>query len=128
MGSLKERNVARIQTSYVQQKEQKKQQQMQRRRGLIRRLTFIGALFCVLSGLFISTVLSQASTIEEKKEQKLKAEEELSALKKEEQNLEEEIIKLNDDEYIAKIARRDYYLSNDGEIIFNLPNNEDAED
>ena len=128
MGSLKERNVARIQTSYVQQKEQKKQQQMQKRRGLIRRLTFIGALFCVLSGLFISTVLSQASTIEEKKEQKLKAEEELSALKKEEQNLEEEIIKLNDDEYIAKIARRDYYLSNDGEIIFNLPNNEEAED
>lgn len=35
--------------------------------------------------------------------------------------LQEEIVKLNDDDYIAKLARRDYFLSENNEIIFNLP-------
>ena len=42
-------------------------------------------------------------------------------MQKEEEQLKEEIVKLNDDEYIAKLARKEYFLSDDGEIIFNLP-------
>ena len=48
----------------------------------------------------------------------------LAKLEKEQRLLEEEIVKLNDDEYIAKFARKEYFLSDDGEIIFNLPENE----
>ena len=35
--------------------------------------------------------------------------------------LKEEIVKLNDDDYIAKLARKEYFLSDDNEIIFTLP-------
>jgi cell division protein DivIC len=37
------------------------------------------------------------------------------------------IVKLNDDEYIAKLARKEYFLSNDNEIIFTLPETESQE-
>ena len=46
---------------------------------------------------------------------------ELVSLKKDEVLLKEEIVKLNDDEYIAKLARKDYFLSDKDEIIFTLP-------
>ena len=45
-------------------------------------------------------------------------------LKDKQSALEEEIVKLNDDEYIAKLARRDYFLSDEGEIIFNIPDSD----
>ncbi|PWZ93226.1 cell division protein DivIC, partial [Staphylococcus pseudintermedius] len=38
--------------------------------------------------------------------------------------LKEQLNNLNDEAYVEKIARDEYYLSNDGEIIFKLP--EDA--
>ena len=36
-------------------------------------------------------------------------------------DLKEQIKRLNDKEYIEKLARSEYFLSNDGEIIFKLP-------
>ena len=32
-----------------------------------------------------------------------------------------QISKLNDDEYIGKLLRKEYFLSEEGEIIFTLP-------
>ncbi|MCG9796027.1 septum formation initiator family protein [Staphylococcus argenteus] len=42
--------------------------------------------------------------------------------KNEEIALKEKLNNLNDKDYIEKIARDDYYLSNKGEVIFRLPN------
>ena len=39
--------------------------------------------------------------------------------------LKEELSNLNNKDYIEKVARDDYYLSNKGEVIFKLPNNDD---
>ncbi|MGN1401649.1 MAG: septum formation initiator family protein [Bacillus sp. (in: firmicutes)] len=128
MDDLKERNVTKMKTTYVQQKEEMKLRQKKKRRGLVRRLTLFGAVACLFLGLILSTIFSQASAIEDKKQVKQETKEQLASLKKEQQELEEEILKLNDDEYIAKIARRDYYLSNEGEIIFNLPKNDEEKD
>ena len=38
---------------------------------------------------------------------------------------EEELSNLNNKDYI-EVARDDYYLSNKGEVIFKLPNNDDS--
>ena len=69
-------------------------------------------------------LFSQHSALKAKEEHKSKLEAKLSELQKKETKLKEEIIKLNDDEYIAKLARKEYFLSDDGEVIFNLPENE----
>ena len=43
------------------------------------------------------------------------------ALAEENQNLKVQVGLLQDDEYVAKLARSRYYLSKDGELIFSLP-------
>lgn len=42
----------------------------------------------------------------------------LREMEKEQVELEEEIKKLNDDDYIEKYARKEFFLSKEGEIIF----------
>ena len=69
----------------------------------------------------VSTLISQSSVLEKKGAEHGELKQELAGLKKKQVILNEEIVKLNDDEYIAKLARRDYFLSEGDEIIFNLP-------
>ena len=68
----------------------------------------------------MTMILKKDAAIENKKAEKEKLEQQLTKLESKEKQLESEIVKLNDDEYIKKIARRDYFLSEDGEIIFNI--------
>ena len=128
MGSLRNKKIAKIQSSYIEQREKKLQQNMKNRIGLKRRLIAFVIVALVFLGVTVSTMLSQTSALNEKQEKKEKLTTKLHSLEKEQQLLEEEIIKLNDDEYIAKIARRDYFLSNEGEVIFNLPKKEEEND
>lgn len=128
MGSLKERKVSKIQSTYIEQREQKQQRQAKNKRGLLRRLVVFGIFVCILSGITISTLFSQTQAIEEKEAERNKVQTKLAALESKQKSLEEEIVKLNDDEYIAKIARRDLFLTNEGEVIFNLPNTEEDKD
>lgn len=120
MVAERKQKVARIQTEYVVQQEKAEHIKRRRKKGLIRRLS---VLFIVMLASFViitTKLISQASAIQEKIEEKQKLEEKLSTLEKEQKLLEDEIKKLNDDEYIAKLARRDYFLSDEGEIIFNI--------
>ncbi|WP_230203722.1 FtsB family cell division protein [Bacillus massiliigorillae] len=128
MGSLKEKKVSKIESTYVKQREQTQQRQAKNKRGLLRRLVVFGICFAVLLSFTISTLFSQSSAIEKKKDEVNKIEKKLASLEKKQQLLEEEIVKLNDDEYIAKIARRDFNLSQEGEVIFNLPKSKEDKD
>lgn len=52
----------------------------------------------------------------------------IAKLDKKKSLLKDEVVKLNDDEYIAKLARSEYFLSQDGEIIFNIPEPKEKEE
>jgi cell division protein DivIC len=127
MNALKKEKVTKLNSPYYISQEQKEKMLQRRRKGLIRRLTVFGILVAVVSYVMISTLFSQAAALDEKLKEKKRLQHELTELKKEQKLLEEEIVKLNDDEYIAKIARRDYFLSKDGEIIFNIKESTDAD-
>nr|WP_280913455.1 septum formation initiator family protein [Jeotgalicoccus aerolatus] len=47
---------------------------------------------------------------------------------KQHSDLEQQIRQLNDDNYILRIARSEFFLSEEGELIFNLPENGEKED
>ncbi len=126
MGSLdkKKENIKQMDTAYVQYQEKRTQSFEKKKLGLTRRLGIFGLFAIITTGIVLTTLFSQHSALKDKEEHKSELKVKLSDLKQDEARLKEEIIKLNDDEYIAKFARKEYFLSDDGEIIFNLPENE----
>ncbi|MCM3164647.1 MULTISPECIES: FtsB family cell division protein [Bacillaceae] len=120
MSLERSKKITELQSQYAMEQERQQQISNRRKRGLFRRLFVLGLLAIITSSIIITTLYKQSVAIDEKLEQQNKLEEELTSLQKEEKILREEIVKLNDDEYIAKIARRDYFLSDDNEIIFNI--------
>ena len=117
----KEQSVRKLQTSYVRQHEELITKRKERSKRVLRRLVVFGLFAILVFGSGISILVAQAKEISAKEEQLLLAQKEYEQLLKEEMLLEEEIVRLNDDEYIAKLARKEYFLSNEGEIIFVLP-------
>lgn len=121
MGAIKNRTVTKLQSGYVQQHERNEIMATKRKKLIFRRLLVFFLFAAFISYFMISTLVSQASTLDEIRAEQKQVNEELKGLKKTETILKEEIVKLNDDEYIAKLARKDYFLSEKGEIIFNIP-------
>lgn len=86
-----------------------------RRKGL---LLLIIIPFCIWAGF---TWHDQESAITEKKQALNKVGQSLNQVKLENEELTYRVSRLNDKEYIAEIARRDYHLSKPGEVIFITP-------
>ncbi|MFY0778811.1 septum formation initiator family protein [Peribacillus simplex] len=128
MSSLRKRKVAKIENPYVAQEEKKVQTVEKKKRGLMRRLTLYSVFAAVFLILAVPTLITQNVALDEKVQQKEELKGKLAKLEKDETLLKEEIVKLNDDDYIAKIARRDYFLSEKGEIIFTLPKGKEDSD
>jgi cell division protein DivIC len=121
MSAVREKNVAKIQTTYVKQKEYAEVASARKKKLLFRRLSLFLVFAAVISYFLISSSVSQSSMLEAKVAQKKQLDKKLAELEKKEQILSEEIVKLNDDEYLAKLARKEYFFSEQGEIIFNIP-------
>ncbi|GAM11938.1 FtsB family cell division protein [Mesobacillus selenatarsenatis] len=121
MGVIRKKNIARIENQYVQQREKAGIAESRKRKLLFRRLAVFALFASVISYLMISTYISQSAALEKKQAEKEQLEQKLASLQKKQEILDEEIVKLNDDEYIAKLARKEYFLSEKNEIIFNLP-------
>ncbi|MCM3762576.1 septum formation initiator family protein [Alkalihalobacillus oceani] len=121
MSANRATRVRTLDKAYTQQREQEIQLQTKKRRGLIRRLSALAILAIVVGCVGIATIYAQTSSLEEKRQEKLALEEQLQQLQAEEQRLEQEIENYNNLDYIAEVARRDYYLSKPGETLFKLP-------
>jgi cell division protein DivIC len=121
MGAVRKRNVAKIETKYVKQQEDAVIATARKKRILMRRLAVFFLLVCITAYFMVSSILTQASALDVKAAQKKQLDQSLSSLKAEQKSLKDEIVKLNDDDYIAKLARKEYFLSDKNEIIFNIP-------
>lgn len=116
----RERTITEIQNDYKEQVERQNQLKKRRRKGLYRRLTVFGALVFLTAIVLASSVWSQTSSLSAKEEKKERLEKELKSLKTKQTDLKEEISKLKDEDYVTELARRDLFMSGDGEIIFNV--------
>ncbi|AJD89396.1 cell division protein DIVIC [Jeotgalibacillus malaysiensis] len=118
--------VRSIENQYTAAHERKEHNKKSHKKRLARRLTAFFIMAAVVSGVLISSMVTQASVLETKQNEKTQLEQKIVELDQQEENLRNEIVKLNDDEYIAKLARRDYFLSESGEIIFTIPEDQPA--
>ncbi|WP_394191664.1 septum formation initiator family protein [Paenisporosarcina quisquiliarum] len=121
------RNVASINKDYVRSVERQEKRQKAHKVRLFRRLGFFALLVVVVMSWLTMTMFSQKNALAAKEQQKLEAKQELVDILEEQEMLKSQIVKLNDDEYIAKLARKEYFLSDEGEIIFSIPEKEDAD-
>ncbi|MEC1291228.1 cell division protein DivIC [Bacillus mojavensis] len=120
MNFSRERTITEIQNDYKEKVERQNQLKKRRRKGLYRRLTVFGALVFLTAIVLASSVWSQTSSLSAKEEKKEQLEKELKNLKTKQTDLKEEISKLKDEDYVTELARRDLFMSGDGEIIFNV--------
>jgi len=119
-----EKHVASINTDYVRSVQRQETHKKSKKIRLYKRLSVFGVLSVIIIGFFVSTLINSKSTLEEKKIQKEQVVEELAKVQEEQEILKLQISKLNDDEYIGKLLRKEYFLSEEGEIIFTLPDKE----
>ena len=119
------KQIASINTDYVRSIERKENRNKAKKVRLARRLLLFSIMSVAVVGLLISTLLSSKSAYEVKQVQKEQVAQELEQVKEEQEMLKVQISKLNDDEYIGKLLRKQYFLSEEGEIIFTLPGKEE---
>lgn len=108
-------------TDYTKNEIQKNKVNRNRRIGLYRRLTFMTIVFTLIAGSLIFMLVKQKHALAEKEQQKIVLQHGLVKQKEKKEDLKIQIAKLKDDDYIAKLARKDLFLSKDGEIIFSIP-------
>lgn len=122
------RNVTKIKNEYVRTKQQQDAVKRARKVRLYRRLAVFAAIVLVSFGILANIYVKQQKVLAEKKTEKEMLIEELALHEKERDQLAKQLEKLNDDEYIAKLARQEYFLSDKNEIIFSLPKKEEKEE
>lgn len=114
--------VASIHTEYVQSLQQKVDRKKARKVRLYRRLAVLSIAAILVLSVLTHTFIDQKKMLTLKKQEHEELLVELEALEDEQNSLTGQLAKLNDDEYIAKLARQEYFLSDKNEIIFSMPN------
>lgn len=122
MGAVRNKNVTKMETTYVKQQEGASLAMLRKRKILYRRLSVFFVISFIVSFLMVSSIFSQSSKLKTEMAQKHQLNKQLASLENQQSVLKGDIVKLNNNDYIAKYARSEYFLSNKGEIIFNIPN------
>lgn len=119
--ATKKKAVTPLDSSYMNQYDAYIERQKRRKQRLIRRLVLFSIVVAVTVGSLATYHFNQRVLQEEKQEQYVQTKDKLTKLEKKEKNLEEEIKLLNNEEYVLEIARTNYFFSKEGELIFNVP-------
>lgn len=85
-----------------------------------RRITLLIIIFIPLLTVFVSNMFSYWSQIYNNIKEKEELESLYREILEEEETLKTEIVKLQDDEYVARYAREKYLYSKDREIIIKI--------
>ncbi|MCD8510799.1 MAG: septum formation initiator family protein [Bacillus sp. (in: Bacteria)] len=128
MTNNRKATIKRLNSDYIDEQSTLYEHKLKRKRGVIRRLSFYGIAMVIFLVFIGMTLHNQQQTIQEQAEKKQMLEEELYVMIDKELELKDEIELLHDPEYIAEIARRDFFLTMPGETLFQLPRSSNSTD
>lgn len=80
-----------------------------------------GLVACFLSILVLGSIMTVVIDIMNKYQEASELEDKLASLEEKEDELNQEIVKLQDPEYLARYAREKYFYSKDNELIIRIP-------
>lgn len=123
MSEQKQRNsVSRIHQDFVKQEELREKRQHNRKVTMYRRIAIMTTVFILIVGSLVFSIVKKEESLQQKQTEKIVLQKELKQEKEKKEELKTQLVKLDDDDYIAKIVRKDLFLSKKGEKIFNIPN------
>ncbi|MBD7986345.1 septum formation initiator family protein [Sporosarcina sp. Sa2YVA2] len=114
--------VASIETEYVRSLQKKEVWRNKQRKRLKRKLVLYAIIALLVFGGLTNVLIQQKQTLQAKEQEKVKVLAELEEVNNEQLLLKKQLVKLDDEDYIAKLARKEYFLSDKNEIIFSVPN------
>ncbi|SEU06390.1 cell division protein DivIC [Salinibacillus kushneri] len=120
------KQVTKLDSNYVREYDAYIERQNKRKKRIYRRLTLFAIVAISVFTYLVTLHLNQRDLYKEKVSEYEQLNEKMDKLEAKEKNLKQEIKLLNDTDYILQIARKDYFLSKDGEIIFNVPDEESS--
>jgi cell division protein DivIC len=123
-----ENSVAAIRREYIESMERQEKKKRAMKIRLYRRLALFAIAFVLVMGSLIFTLINQKKTLAIKEQKKIELTQKLSDAQDQQEELKIQISKLNDDNYIAKLARKELFLSEKGEIIFSIPENTEEDE
>jgi cell division protein DivIC len=113
--------IRRLTSEYMDKQMLLDDQRRRRRKGLLRRLSMFAFCAILLLSFAGVTLYQQQATIDNQKIEGQQLQDELAFMEQEESRMKQEIEWLHDPEYIAELARRDFFLTKPGETLFQLP-------
>ena len=119
--------VVRLLNNYTKKRDSEKKQSASESRVSRRRMMFFGSILLGVAIVLLLVAFNQKQANEELHNEVLATTEVLEDKNKQHSDLAQQIRQLNDDNYILRIARSEFFLSEEGELIFNLPDQEEKE-
>lgn len=114
------KRVTKIQSAYVDRYDKEMERKQTRKKKLLQRLMIVSSVFVIFLGVMVSYHFSQRGQYADKGDQSEALMQEYGDLHTEKKSLLEEIDLLNDEDYVLDIARTNYFLSKEGELIFQV--------
>ncbi|MEB2302230.1 septum formation initiator family protein [Lysinibacillus xylanilyticus] len=124
----RQQNYTKLDNDYVRNTDKAINRKIEARKRKIRRIAFFAIGPVVIIAVLLNILLNQNETLAAKEQKKVEAKANLSDLKEERDSLNLRIKQLENDEYIAKLLRKEYFLSEKGEIVFIMPDEKDKKD
>lgn len=119
--------VSPIHTDYVRTQQRLVDRNKARKVRLYRRLAVFTVAAVIILSVLTFKFVNQKQLLASKEQEKAALIVHLEETEDEQKMLTRQIAMLNDDEYIAKLARQEYFLSDNNEIIFSIPKKNDLE-
>lgn len=121
-------NYTKLDNDYVRNADKATNQKVQSRKRKMRRIVFFAVVPVIIIVFLLNVLTHQKETLVVNEKKKVEVEQQLTELKEQQEMLNLQIKQLEDDEYIAKVLRKEYFLSEEDEIIFVIPEKEDKKD
>lgn len=121
MKNRKSGNVTQLENEFTQTKTVQAHRETKFKKQKRRRIAAIVTISSVFIVTLSANLVKNTQVISDLDAQKVAATDNLEQISADHVNLQDEIKKLENDDYIAKLARSQYYLSKEGEIVFSFP-------
>lgn len=113
--------VTKLENQYIEEKTLENIRNKKRKKMIKRRTTLIMVVGLFFVSLLVAPLFRNQSQLQDSRIEQAEAREKFESLEMDQEKLNYYIGLLENEEYVLKLARSEYYLTKDNEIVFSFP-------